>query len=264
MTKLLQTLVNSIAAQEAGSDFTEPYRVDAAGVAYSVRVASWTSTLDVSAARHRPAAIHAAPASGRFRAPIPADSIVLVRGDLTLDRPWSLLFGGIEARARGTLTGYLLRESPVDTGTGVRGSADLELQRPIRDARIVARTIAAGAAPSSRVPPQLGPYFGGPITAPGYAYHSLVGRGGIAERLELQFPIPFPSFSLGRFGRSAARATAAPFVTAVLVQRDVFPSAGVGLLTFFDIVRFDVARGLKPNGRWSFYVDISRAFWSVL
>ena len=43
----------------------------------------------------------------------------------------------------------------------------------------------------------------------------------------------------------------------------VYPSAGVGLLTLFDLVRFDVARGLR-SGRWTFSVDMTRDFWAVL
>ena len=129
--------------------------------------------------------------------------------------------------------------------------------------------------------------MGGPVTAPGYDYHSLIGNVGLSQRLEVQAPVPFPSISLGRFGRSAGRATLAPFATAVrLVQSDVngpagtpppppslqrvfmrqtgvYPSAGVGLLMFFNLLRLDAARGLK-DGRWSFYFDVNRAFWSVL
>jgi hypothetical protein len=44
----------------------------------------------------------------------------------------------------------------------------------------------------------------------------------------------------------------------------VFPSAGAGFLTPFDLVRIDVARGLTHRGRWIFNVDISREFWRIL
>jgi len=37
----------------------------------------------------------------------------------------------------------------------------------------------------------------------------------------------------------------------------------VGLLGFFDLVRFDVARGLR-NGRWTFGVDLTRDLWRIL
>ncbi|NUQ91599.1 MAG: hypothetical protein HOQ26_01675, partial [Gemmatimonadaceae bacterium] len=43
----------------------------------------------------------------------------------------------------------------------------------------------------------------------------------------------------------------------------IYPSVGFGFLTPFDVVRFDVGRGLR-DGRWTFSVDIAREFWSVL
>ena len=41
------------------------------------------------------------------------------------------------------------------------------------------------------------------------------------------------------------------------------PSIGIGILTLFDLLRFDVARGTR-DGRWSFYVDVTRDLWSIL
>jgi hypothetical protein len=42
-----------------------------------------------------------------------------------------------------------------------------------------------------------------------------------------------------------------------------YPSIGAGFLVFFDLVRFDVARGLR-NGRWTFGVDLTRDLWRIL
>ena len=41
------------------------------------------------------------------------------------------------------------------------------------------------------------------------------------------------------------------------------PSLGVGVLTFFDLVRIDVARGTR-DGRWTFGIDVTRDFWPIL
>jgi hypothetical protein len=123
-------------------------------------------------------------------------------------------------------------------------------------------------------------YFGGPVSAPGYQLHSIGGTMGSATRLELQIPTPFISIPLGRFGRVPGQAHLAPFVSAVAIRGTVnctptivarcpsladgvYPSAGIGLLTVFDMLRFDVARGLR-NGRWVFNVDVNRDFWSIL
>ena len=41
------------------------------------------------------------------------------------------------------------------------------------------------------------------------------------------------------------------------------PSVGVAALSFFDLLRIDLARGLK-NGRWMFNIDVNRDFWTIM
>jgi hypothetical protein len=94
----------------------------------------------------------------------------------------------------------------------------------------------------------------------------------VSQRIEYRFLAPFFGIPLGRFGRAPGTITLAPFATAVWIDRSAdfksprqgwFPSVGLGALTVFDVLRLDVARGLR-NGRWTFSVDIGRDFWSVL
>jgi hypothetical protein len=74
---------------------------------------------------------------------------------------------------------------------------------------------------------------------------------------------------LGRFGRVPSTLALAPYVHGVWLrspisaERGWHPSAGLGLITFFDLVRLDVAKGLR-DGRWMFSLDISREFWPIL
>jgi hypothetical protein len=86
---------------------------------------------------------------------------------------------------------------------------------------------------------------------------------------------------LGRFGRTPAEAKLAPFANAVVLRTldtrgaspslgplspnstNLYPSVGVGILGFFDLLRFEVGRGLR-DGRWTFSVDVTRDIWSVL
>ena len=42
-----------------------------------------------------------------------------------------------------------------------------------------------------------------------------------------------------------------------------YPSVGVAGLFFFDLLRMDVARGLR-DGRWMLGVDVERALWGIL
>jgi hypothetical protein len=101
--------------------------------------------------------------------------------------------------------------------------------------------------------------------------------------VELRVPVPFPAFSLGRYGRVPARGAIAPFVHLAAIgdrpqycgpgidrpfttcppNEHAFPSIGVGYLLPFDVLRLDVARGLN-RGRWMFSIDVSREFWSIL
>ena len=43
----------------------------------------------------------------------------------------------------------------------------------------------------------------------------------------------------------------------------VYPSVGIALQPFFDLLRFEVAKGTR-HGTWQFNVDFSRDFWGVL
>jgi hypothetical protein len=122
-----------------------------------------------------------------------------------------------------------------------------------------------------------------------------VTTGGASEHVELRIPAPFIPFSLGRFGRVPARGSIAPFAHVVAAAQfhpvacapppsnvvavvplgqsrfgcgdgtnGLYPSFGVAYLTPFDLLRFQVARGTARGGRWTFSVDISREFWSIL
>jgi len=98
----------------------------------------------------------------------------------------------------------------------------------------------------------------------------------VSQRIEARFSIPFPALTLGRYGNTGQAATLAPFAHTAYVTRveaarpgsgqrgaGWYPALGVGLLTVFDLLRFDVAKGLR-DGRWAFSVDVIRDFWSIL
>ena len=141
--------------------------------------------------------------------------------------------------------------------------------------RLVLQSALAAADGDHGVPAQDLAYFGGPATGPGYPYHSLAGRFGVAQRVEWRAPVPFPGISLGRYGRSPATATLAPYAHAAWIGDAVaprpgqgarpgwHPSLGLGGYFFFDLVRVDVARGLR-DGRWLFSLDVTRDFWRIL
>ena len=265
--------MSSIAAQEFGSDFTDTYDVRRAGIASRFPAGKLWLGVDAGYERHSPLSIHASPATGRFEPAIPAERLRERKVTLSITRPTSLTFGGWEAAGRLALAGASIR---ADTGridrTLFRPSLSLDLQKPVGGVRIALHSLAAAAIGPGPLPPQHLVYLGGPVTGPGYDFHQFAGKAGISQRIEVQAHVPFFSIPLGRYGKVPGELTLAPYANAIWTARPAsfkeresgwFPSVGIGILSFFDIIRFDVARGLR-NGRWTFSVDAGRGFWSIL
>jgi hypothetical protein len=299
--------VNTLAAQEFGNDDTDPYLVRGAGAgidfpsAFGVR---WR--LDGTIERQDSLEVHARSVVGDFQQTVAAASRRVFRLSLGAIRPPSLWWLGTELAVNGELrAGWDLRPT-VGTAGGMsnlrtmRASATAQVERPVgARQRFVSRTSGAALWSSGFDPEQELVYLGGPISSPGYDYHSIVARGAVSEHLEWRFPVPFPAFSLGRFGRVPSSATLAPFVHGVMawspdcdfrplppslgtgatpteptidarscvssrVPAAVYPTIGAGFLTPFDLLRIDVARGLRRGGRWTFSIDLNREFWSIL
>jgi len=273
-------LRNTIAAQEFGSDYTDPY--DSRGGSLTVdfgrrfggrwRLAGgyeWQDSLSVNAT----------PASGQYEPTIAAWKLHGPRATISYERPTTLTFGGLEARVSSEVR--LAHASVEEGANGVqettfgRAWLGVQAERPFGGVRLAARTSIASTI-GSDLPRQEFVFLGGPTSAPGYEFHELVGRFGASQRVEGRFSIPFVALSLGRYGNTGNRATLAPFAHVAYVAmvdsstragtgRGVgwYPSIGVGLLTVFDLLRFDVAKGLR-DGRWAFSVDVIRDFWSIL
>jgi hypothetical protein len=288
---------NSLAAQEFGSDWTDPYDARGAELAVDlVDVSGLRATLSAGWERQGWLDVHASPFSGRYEPTLPAARLSLARVGMEVERPPALGPLGVEWRLGGSLrtsiytaglgcgdavlrpprpeSSFMPPPDALSCDATLRGALSLGVERPFGRGRLVARTSAA--AVRGNAPLQELAYFGGPVTAPGYRFHELVGRGGAAQRVEWRTPVRFVPISLGRYGRSPATATLAPYAHVVYLHHagtryfdgpargaGWYPSLGVGAYTFFDLVRLDVARGLR-DGRWMFSVDVTRDFWRVL
>ncbi|HKR10012.1 MAG TPA: hypothetical protein VJS39_12535 [Gemmatimonadaceae bacterium] len=269
-TSLVQ---NSIAAQEFGSDYTDPYDARVASLAGAIGGLSWRPSIEIAYEQHEPLDVHARPANGAFEPTIPARRLHESRVTLAFDRPTSLSWAGYELGARIALSGIRRFTSGLSPRADfLRPSVTLDLEKPFGSSRFIWHTIAAGIFSPDTVPAQHLVYLGGPTTGPGYDFHEFVGRGGVSQRVEYRFLSPFVPIPLGRFGTAPGTITLAPFVTAVWIDQSApfkparqgwYPSVGLGALTVFDVLRLDVAHGLR-NGRWTFSVDVGRDFWSVL
>ena len=272
-------LRNSFAAQEFGSDYTDPY--DVRGISAAVDLGTrqgmrWT--VEAGVERHDPLEVNARPARGEFRPTISAWKLDATYLSLAIERPTALFLFGTELRGRAGLR--VSRYEPTEPVPGRSAEslgrifADVEVERPMGSHRLVTRTTVGWVTASGdELPPQALVYLGGPVSAPGYGFHSLVGTFGATQRVEWRTTVPFATLPLGRFGRAPPSATVAPYASVAYVdglanaepsvRGHWHPSVGVGLLTFFDLLRFDLARGIR-DGRWSFSVDVSRDFWRIL
>lgn len=275
--------VSSLAAQEFGSDFTEPYH--ARGFALRMRAApvgGWTIGLGGFSENQGELEVNASPSNGAYEEVIAASRLRERRATLVVERPTRLGPLGFEIQALGEASLIRFEEAGGERRTMSRFHLRGNFERPLGAARIVARSLASWVAGGDLLPVQHLVYLGGPVTAPGYRYHQFASRAGVSQRVEIQAPVPFASIPLGRYGRTPATITIAPYLNAAWIdgatvarkagerlellapeRNGWHPSAGIGVLTLFDLLRIDVARGLR-DGRWTFSADVSRDFWSIL
>lgn len=267
------SLVNSLATQEFATDYTQPF--DARGATLS---AAWGSAgrmrwrLALDGLRTDSVRVAARPVRGTYAPTIPALPAKIGRLTLGLLQPRVLVAGGSELRASLDVRGESVR--PDSGGRTVVGRVwgSLELSRPVGRERLLLRTMAGGVWGSDGVPAQDLFYAGGPVSAPGYSSGHFVVERLMSQRVEWQFSVGAPAFSLGRWGRAPGQATLAPFVQVLAVDgmggerlrsAGLFPSVGMGVQPAFDLVRLDVSRSLR-EGRWAFSIDVARDFWRIL
>lgn len=271
------TAVNSFAAQEFGSDATDPYDVGTVGAAAALGVHGglrWR--LEGAWERQDSLSIHAAPAWGSYERTIPARPLHEERLTLHVAREAPVVLAGIETRfgaqLRAGLTQALEGGDAAANSRFARAMLTAHGERALGGGRLVLESTVAGVlAPPSAAPQEL-VYLGGPVSGPGYDYHEFAGRVGGTGRIEWRTHVPFFGLSLGPYGRAPASATLAPFATLIYTAdapafspapAGFYPAVGVGALLFFDIVRLDVARGLR-RGRWTFSLDVTRDLWRIL
>ncbi len=263
---------NSIASQEFGADVSDDFRV--AGVALSLaggESVRWRITGE--RVRESPLTVRATPFSGTYRDAFGADARTASRlrlelgaraqpAPLGLRLNWQLTVTGDDAEDRSAAMSRAQRYG--------RFSGDIEAARVFSAGTLHARAIGA-VATAGGVPEQGLAMFGGPVTGPGYGVHSIRGRAGISVRAEWQWRVATVVMPLGRFGRVRTDVTLAPFGTVASVSDEEFGahrvsrrSAGIAVVSLFDALRIDVARGVDPGGRWMVRADFGRAWWPIL
>ncbi len=278
------TVVNSIAAQEFGSDYTD--LIGDRGVSGSLRLplnSSFALTLEGVFARQRMLSVNATPSSGHYEHAALAFDGNERRATLAIDKPTRLGLWGIETQLHADASLVSFSQPSVSGSSFGRFTISTNIEKPLGRQRLVIRSFEGFVTGYGGKIPQYLIYLGGPVSGPGYDYHQFNTNSGGSHRLELQTPLPFVSIPLGRYGRTPASLTLAPFASVIWKHNPVrqeisgdaqrtagdrwdvswHPSVGAGVLSIFDLVRLDVARGLN-NGRWTFSVDVARDFWRIL
>ena len=263
-------LRNSLAAQEFGSDWTDPYGVRGASARLEWPVGPGRRFAIVGRfERQRPLALNGVPATGAYEPLLDASDVELGILGLEWRRQSPALPNAARWDASIRFQGAIGdRDATLVAPRFVRLAIDLETRIPVGGWAVASRSIAA-ASEGQSVPLQSRVLFGGTVTGPGYGFHSLAGRVGLSQRVELQRRVPFVSLDLGRFGRAPSTLVLAPYLHQVLIQ-DLqlatwkgYPSAGLGIVGLFDLFRLDVARGFR-DGRWLLSLDVTQSFWGVM
>lgn len=278
-------VTNSLASLLFGSDYTALADTRAIGLRWRRSIES-AFTWRLAAERDRPTGMPGRSLQGHFTPSIAAWPIS--GGRLELQGRGGSVGAGLNGARRtwslrvsaGAYDGHSTEPdasgSPValqsETGSlavhplVVRAEGVLQVLRPLGTSFQLFLRSSAGAVAGRDIPPQWEILAGGPWSGPGYAAQSFVSRALFSQRVELRTSAPAPSLPLGRFGASPPHVTLAPFVQVLGTASGtagLYPSAGLGVLMFYDLLRVDMARGLR-GGTWRFAIDIDQSFWGIL
>jgi hypothetical protein len=268
--------VNSFAAQEFGSDATDPYDVSAVGLAAELGEHAGVRWRMEGTWEHQDSLrIHATPAWGSYERTVPVRALHEERLLLGFTRPSPVMLFGFQTRFAGQLRAGVtqaLDDGPDDHASFARAVLSAHGEHQLGDDNLIVEGTVAGVTGPANAPAQELVYLGGPVSGPGYGYHRFAGRVGASARVEWRTSVPFFGLSLGPYGKAPARATLAPFATVIYSGNEAsfapdragwYPAVGVGALLFFDMLRLDVARGLH-HGQWTFSLDVTRDLWPIL
>jgi hypothetical protein len=239
-------VLGSVSAAFGGEDFLDPYFARGARLTLRGPEPASGPELTLRFERHA-SAERVLSASRRAVRPVAEGILGSVEGRTTVTLPGS---------GRGTLTGSFGRLGD-DGFASLLARAEWRLESPAR-AWKVRSELAAGAA-TLRTPPQMLFLLGGPETLPGHDYRTFVGRRFWLARLEATHPLRPPWVGIRTFaalGAAGLAGASTPPAWHAHGSAGLRTSVGVGLSLGWDVLRLDLARGLR-DGRWevTFSVD---------
>ena len=181
--------------------------------------------------------------------------VASVRGRLPVPLP---------ARGRGAVTGTVGRSDLGDFGLAV-AEASWRMEHPDRPWHL--RADVAGGASTGNTPPQMHFLLGGHGTVPGYGFRDFVGRRFWLARVEGTHPLHRPWVGIRTFATLGATHLPAdaglPSAWQAHDSDGLRASVGAGLSLGWDVLRLDVARGLR-DGRWDVIFSVAPRFHAWL
>ncbi len=261
--------VNSLLAQETGSDFGD-YYLATGGEGGVTRALGGRTALALTAgvARIDSLPVRATWARGAYRRPAPQ----------VAEGSWAYARLGLRRQASSfamvrEFTGRAeLEAAGLGAARYVRGYAEGRWQVPAGAGWLVLRA-SAGAA-TRDLPAHRAFVLGGRGTLVGEGFRALSGRQAAWLSADLRIPAGVPEIPLGSLAGTGRSATLVPFIAAGWTgggvagapgapARGVRPVVGLGLEWPHDLLRIDV--GVSPRtGTVGVAVDVSRAFWDIL
>ena len=245
-------LTNTLAAATGINDYLDPYFTRGIRLAFDSRDAGRPSVA-LRWERHESAEDVVSELPGEdLRTVRRIDEGIL--GAVEVDLPF-----GLPANGTGTLTATGARFETQTFATLV-GNARWALQN--RDQRWHTELHASAGLVTDEAPAQSLFLLGGRETLPGYGYRDFVGNRFWLVRADGTFPLRSPWVSLHIFGGIGASYLDARVVPSEWHARDsggLRAAVGAGLALGWDVLRFDVGRGLR-DGKWELSFSVMPRF----
>ena len=245
-------LTNTLAAATGINDYLDPYFTRGIRLAFDSRDAGRPSVA-LRWERHESAEDVVSELPGEYlRTVRRIDEGIL--GAVEVDLPF-----GLPANGTGTLTATGARFETQTFATLV-GNARWALQN--RDQRWHTELHASAGLVTDEAPAQSLFLLGGRETLPGYGYRDFVGNRFWLVRADGTFPLRSPWVSLHIFGGIGASYLDARVVPSEWHARDsggLRAAVGAGLALGWDVLRFDVGRGLR-DGKWELIFSVMPRF----
>ncbi len=261
------TLVNSLAAQEAGRDWGDYLLRDRIGIETAFQI-GLTTRLVAEIGRDWAGSLEAVarPARGTYRANPALGGPPYSFGHLTVS---SSRFGA-------TGLGYSLgARGEIGTGSGDFGRLTARGRWAARVAGGTLDLTASAGIGTPELPRRRSFVLGGPGTLPGEAFRGFGGRRMVLVAADWLVVVPGPSIPLGPFGRTAPRMAIGPIVAVGSAggpvagvpwvgSRGLRPILGMALEAFERVLRLEVGRGLRAQSGWSVSIDLTRSWWPII